>query len=130
MPVMGLYDILKDAAKVAKEAGKIEQYKEILEVREKLLEMQERIADLEHENAELKRNQSAKSAMKYERNSYWTAEGDGPFCSKCLDSENKMVRTHPSGNPAFHHCPECKTTVKVFPEKDPPQRTIRHNYWS
>src|SRR3989344_1988030 len=105
---MGMYEIIKDAAAVAKEAGKIEQYKQILEVLEKMLDMQKRIEELEIDNNILRKQLSTKKSVKYERNSYWTDDGtsDGPFCSKCSDSDGEMVRTHPCGNPAYHACPD------------------------
>lgn len=52
---MGIYDGLRDAAKVLREADKIEQYKEIVTAMEKLKEQQARIATLEEMIASLKK---------------------------------------------------------------------------
>ncbi len=115
---MAIYDSLKDAAKVLQEAGKIEQYRQILEVQEKLLEMQRSIMDLEEENRSLKNKLQIQASLVFENNTYWNESGenkkkDGPFCSGCWDSEKILIRTHPCGNPAYHQCPKCKTSVQI-----------------
>jgi len=119
---MSLYDGLKDAATVLKEAQKIEEYKQILEGLDELQARQKKIFDLEAEVKDLKDKLKTKENLKYERNSYFTVDNnDGPFCSHCWDAGEKLVRTHPAGNPAYHTCPKCKNTVQVYPEKDPPR---------
>ena len=91
--------------------------------KEKLLEMQSRIATLEGEKKELKEKLETKESLKYENNAYWIIRDnikDGPYCSRCWDVEKNTVRLKPSGNPAFHSCPECKTTVQTNPGYHPP----------
>ena len=92
-------------------AGKIEFYPQILEMQEKLLEQQKKILDLENENRELKDKLTLKDNIIFERNAYWIAKGsekDGPFCTKCKDSEDKMVRMR-VGKYTFGwaNCPNC-----------------------
>lgn len=120
---MAIIDVLKTAAKVAQEAGKIELYGQILEVYEKLLDQQKRIEDLEKENKELKEKLEVKDSLVYENNTYWTVKDGiktGPFCSRCWDSEHKIIRMHPSHNPAFHECPGCKSgSVQTNPNYRP-----------
>ncbi len=92
---MVIFDVVKTAAKVAQEAGKIELYGEILQVYEKLLDQQKCIADLESENKELRQRLELEESLLFERNAYWRLENDqkdGPFCSRCKDTENKLVR--------------------------------------
>jgi len=131
---MTIFDNLKSVAKVLQEAGKIEQYKQILEAQEKLLEMQKIIADLENENKELRNKLEIKENLVYENNTYWTKRDDkkdGPYCSCCWDSEKKIIRMHPSGNPAFYYCPNCKgNSVKIDPNYRPPyvSRKSPENY--
>lgn len=120
---MAIFDELKSVAKTLREADKIPQYEQILGVQEKLLEMQSKIAELESEKKDLKEKLETKESLTYENNAYWiTRDGkkDGPYCSRCWDVEKNTVRLKPSGNPAFHSCPECKTTVQTNPGYNPP----------
>jgi len=118
-----IFEELKLAAKVLKEAGKIEQYKQILETLEKLLEMQKKIIDLENENRKLKGELITKENLIIENNAYWMLENDkkdGPFCTCCWDAEQKLIRMHPCGNPAFYNCPNCKSgSVQIDPSWRP-----------
>lgn len=112
---MAIFDELKSVAKTLREADKIEQYQQILDVQERLLEMQKRIADLEVENGVLKEKLKIKEGLIFERNAYWLPEGDkkdGPFCSKCKDGEDKLVRMR-VGDYTFGwaHCPNCGKTT-------------------
>lgn len=51
---------------------------------------------------------------------------DGPFCTKCWDSENKLIRLHKrwedNGVIAFT-CPNCNTNTQIGEEP----RVIHHN---
>ena len=50
-------------------------------------------------------------ALTFNRNAYWKASGDGPFCPRCWDAEHKLLRLvrrkgfHPS-------CPNCKNFLE------------------
>lgn len=123
---MAIFDELKSVAKVLQEAGKIEQYQQILSVQEKLLEQQKHIYELETDNRELKEKLKTQESLTYRNNAYWRGmeNPDGPFCSRCWDVEKNMVRIKQAGNPAFHTCPECKTTVQTNPSYSPPYRRI------
>ncbi len=112
---MAIFDILKTAAKVAQEAGKIELYGQILEVYEKLLDQQKQIADLEGSNKELRNILEVKGKIIPEGNLYWLEKDgvkDGPFCTRCWDSEERLLRLHKSPVSGRIHCPKCKTDAK------------------
>jgi hypothetical protein len=110
---MGMFDVLKIAANIAKESGKLELQGEILGVYEKLLEQQKKITDLEEDNKILKDKLDLKHKLHFERNAYWIIDGekkDGPFCTKCKDSNDKMIRLR-VGNYEYMgwaNCPNCK----------------------
>jgi len=109
---MAIFDELKSVAKTLREADKIEQYQQILDVQERLLEMQKKIADLDTENGELKEKLKIKDNLVFERNAYWLLiddKKDGPFCSKCKDGEDKLIRMR-IGKYTFGWalCPNCK----------------------
>jgi endogenous inhibitor of DNA gyrase (YacG/DUF329 family) len=118
---MGVIEELKSIGKVLQEAGKIEQYRQILDAQQKLLEMQSRISELEIDNRSLRDKLAKKDDFVYDktRSSYWTENGDGPFCSRCWDVEKNTVRLKPYNNLAFHSCPECNTTVQTDPGYNP-----------
>jgi len=114
---MGIFDDLKNAAKILQEAGKIEQYKKILEAQKELLDMQKKIDDLEEENRELKKKLKIKESVAYRNNAYWVKksekEEDGPFCSRCYDKDKDLIRMQPCGNPEWGECPECNNRVQT-----------------
>lgn len=119
-----MIDGLKIAGKTLQEAGKIEQYQQILDAQQKMLEMQSQIADLTEENKKLKVELHTKESLVFEKNAYWSVNGDskdGPFCSRCWDVNNNTVRLKPSiNNEAFSSCPECDKQFQTDPSYSPP----------
>jgi hypothetical protein len=126
---MAIFDELKSIAGVLQEAGKIEQYRQILDIIKELLEIQKKNFDLETENRSLKDKLETKNSLVFERNSYWTQNGDvkdGPFCTCCWDDHRKTIRMQPCGNPAYYNCPKCENkNVEIFAERD-----IRRNQFN
>ncbi len=87
----------------------------IADLQIQLAEVKMQLAELINENSELKRAltkaKSAKVEVILKNGLYYTPEGDGPYCTACYDSENKMIRVSDL-NPAFHEiakfrCPVC-----------------------
>lgn len=112
---MAIFDVLKTAAKVAQEAGKIELYDQIHEVSEKLLDQQKRLFELEEENKNLKEKLKIKGSLIPEGNFYWLIEDekkDGPFCTKCWDSDGKLLRLHGQGPSGGLKCPNCNVYAR------------------
>jgi len=107
---MGIFETAKTAANVLKEAGKIEEYKQILELLDKLLELQKKNADLEAENKKLREDFKTKEKLDYRNNSYWIG-ADGPYCSRCWEKENILLRMHYGSGDNYAHCPECNSNV-------------------
>lgn len=54
MEIMGLYEGIKDVAKVVQQADNIELYKSLLDLSSQALDMQAEISALQKENEELK----------------------------------------------------------------------------
>lgn len=122
---MGLIDTIKEAVKLAQKLDNIELVKMILQLQtqamEQLQENQALRAELDQARGELKRRQSVSFDKKV--NAYFSGDGqarDGPFCPKCLDVNNKLVRMLEYGN-GYSGCPECKTNVR-YGRVDPPPR--------
>ena len=88
----------------------------IADLQIQLAEVKMQLAELIDENRNLKKSLqdavSAKQEVTLKDGLYYTHDGDGPFCTACYDSENKLVRVADL-SPAFHEiaksrCPVCK----------------------
>ena len=64
---MGLYEGIKDVAKVVQQADNIELYKQLLDLSNQALEMQAEIARLKEENQELRKANKLLHAFLIER---------------------------------------------------------------
>lgn len=60
---------------------------------------------------EIKERSKINSELTHKDNHYFIGD-DGPFCTKCWDADDKLVRLH-EGSPAngqrYFTCPNCKT---------------------
>ncbi|HNW71674.1 MAG TPA: hypothetical protein PKZ36_00310 [Candidatus Paceibacterota bacterium] len=111
---MDIINGLTSAAKVLREADKIEQYQMILDAQETILGYQRKISELEEENKKLKDVSSFKEKSDFKNNCYWLKKEDnttdGPFCSKCVESDDRIIRLHVRSD-GFATCPNCKNHV-------------------
>lgn len=111
--MIGLEDV-KAIGKILQEAGKIEQYQQILELQQQMLDMQKKINDLTEENHQLKEANKIKESLVPENDLYWLIKDGkkvGPFCTKCWDTDSKLVRMHRYGD-SSQICPGCKNIVR------------------
>jgi ribosomal protein L37AE/L43A len=79
-------------------------------IREELIKTQDENHTLKENVRELKQKLDEKGKVKYSKPSYWVVEGDakdGPFCQKCYDVDNKLVRLQ-GGNNDEWHCKSCE----------------------
>ncbi len=110
-----IIDGLTSAAKVLREADKIEQYQLILDAQRELLDNQRTIQKLEEEIKKLKDISNFKENADFKNNCYWLKKEDdktdGPFCSKCVETDDKIVRLHVNQNNGYAACPNCKNHV-------------------
>jgi len=71
--------------------------------------------ELQKKDAEitvLKEKLNVRGQLKFERPYYWRIDGsqkDGPFCQKCYDSDQKLIRLQANGVGCWE-CKECKST--------------------
>ena len=73
-------------------------------------QLRDRIRDLEKENKSLEEKIAIKGSLVVEYGAYFTktSEGkDGPYCTRCWDVINKLVRLNVRSN-GQAVCPECK----------------------
>lgn len=107
---MGLYEGIKDVAKIVQQADNIELYKQLLDLGAQALEMQDEIARLKEENQELRKKNDIASQIIRHTESYVTISSDEKelfYCSHCWDSEGKLIQLICNENGTFE-CPHCK----------------------
>jgi regulator of replication initiation timing len=110
---MSLIDEIKSIAGVIQKVDNIELYRKILDLQAEALELIEQNSSLRAENIRLKEINKIQSNLVFKGNKYWLkkeeSKMEGPYCSKCWDSNNKLLRMHDLDD--YFHCPECKTIV-------------------
>lgn len=81
-------------------------------IREELLKAQDKNHGLKEKVKELEKKLEEKGKIQYEKPSYWVIENeckDGPFCQKCYDANQMLIRLQ-GGNNDIWSCHECKST--------------------
>lgn len=106
---MGLYEGIKDVAKVIQQADNVELYRQLIDLSAQALDMQNEISRLSTENAELKKMKDMESRIERHSESYITLKHDSNpilFCSHCWDYERKLIQVKTSDNGGFSciHC--------------------------
>ena len=107
---MGLYEGIKDVAKVIQKADNVELYKQLLDLSAQALDMQNEISRLSVENTELKKLRDIESRIERHLEPYVTLK-DEPiqilYCSRCWDYEQKLIQVKSYNNGKFE-CPHCE----------------------
>ncbi len=105
---MGLYEGIKDVAKVLQQADNIDLYCQLLDLSAQALDMQNTIYQLTTENAELKKKQDLEERIQRHQKLYITLkdeEGEIFYCSHCWDNDRKLIQMQKSHGEFFcHHC--------------------------
>ena len=111
---MSIYSAAKDAANVLKEAGKINEYQKILDLIDDLFDKREKIEKLQDKIKQLEKKLRISNDYKFKNNAYYSKDGDGPFCSRCLDKNKDLIRVIKNvNNDDFGTCPECNKQVNL-----------------
>ncbi len=77
-----------------------------------IAEIQESLIASEQEKKELRIKLETKDNMTFEKAYYWKINGevkDGPFCQKCFDADEKLIRLQ-GGNNDVWSCAQCSKT--------------------
>lgn len=109
---MGLYEAVKDIAKLAQQADNIDLYRKLLDLSAQALDMQSEIAKLTEENAELKKRRNLSDKIVRHKEPYITLKNDEDglcYCSHCWDSQQLLMQLNCHKNGTFE-CPHCKAT--------------------
>ncbi len=121
----------KDIVDLLKKGATVEAQEKIMELREGVLELQEENASLKSQIRELREQLQVRSHLDFEDGVYWLWEEDeagdpsiktGPFCQRCYDDENKLVRLQTKSVPQvdvygasigpdvkYHTCLKCRS---------------------
>jgi len=105
---MGLYEGIKDVAKIVQQADNIELYRQLLDLCEQALEMQNKINQLSSENAELKKKQDLEERIQRHQLLYLTLKDDADdffYCSTCWDKDKRLIQMRKYHGAFF--CPHC-----------------------
>jgi len=106
---MAILPNYKDIVELLKKGSTIEAQEKIMELREGALELQEENINLKKRISELESELNKKKEIQWESPFYWVVRDEtknGPFCQKCYDSDEKLIRLHKieEGN---WHCKSC-----------------------
>lgn len=128
-----LLDAKIDAEAKARVAEVIEKLGRVQEalffIREELIRVQDENQVLKRQIADLEKKLEQRGNVTYEKPSYWIIEGekrDGPFCQRCYDVDNNLVRLQGGKNDMWR-CYECRHTVYGPNYKPPAPRPRRGN---
>jgi hypothetical protein len=112
---MGLYEGIRDVAKLVQQADNIELYRQLIDLSMQAIDMQNEISRLTNENNEFKKQKEIEEQiLRFENELYVQLKNDESkikYCSNCWDTIRKLVQVH------FYddfgtQCPNCKTTWK------------------
>lgn len=107
---MGLYEGLKDLAKVVQQADNIELYSKLLDLSAQALDLQAEIVKLKQENEELREKRVLNSQIERHEDAYITLKDDKQkivYCSVCWDREKKLIQGQKNDNGRCF-CGNCK----------------------
>lgn len=114
---MGLYDGIKDVAKVMQQADNIELYQKLLDLSAQALDLQAEIAKLREENAELKKSKDIESRIVRHKRPFLTLAEDKlnlKYCATCWDNQRKLIQMKPIDSISYPElwCNVCKSKCK------------------
>lgn len=107
--VRAAVDIVKKFANTPLKAEYLALMDQMMTIREQVADLQEELHSARRRVRELEDAAQTKANVTFDRGVYWTGEtrtpgADGPYCPRCLDVDNKLVRLKADAE----WCPECK----------------------
>lgn len=95
---MGILDTAKDVITLVQKADNLELVKQVLALQSDIMKMMDENRTLKDEIRTLKNQLHTKEKLIFRNNTYWLPKDDGtedgPFCSTCHDSDQKLIRLH------------------------------------
>lgn len=119
---MSIYDGFKEVISTIQKIDNVELYRQILDLQKEMLQLVSENTELKTRLAETQAELSTKRDLRFEFNAYWIGEtleiSDGPFCAKCWDTKQQLVRMLYAGhNPQWSRCHVCDISLKL-PRKE------------
>lgn len=105
---MGLYEGIKDVAKVVQQADNIELYRQLLDLSAQALDMQAEIATLREENASLKNTlREKKNIVRHPIPIITLADDDvnAVYCAVCYGKDGNLIQMRDTGD--YYFCRAC-----------------------
>lgn len=107
---MGIYEGIKDVAKVVQQADNVDLYKKLLDLSAQALDMQDELSRLRTENEELRRQHDLDKKIVRHKSPYITLSGepnDICYCAVCWGKNHKLIQMTVGvnyGSMHFHCC--------------------------
>lgn len=111
---MGLYEGIKDVAKIVQQADNLDLYRSLLDLSAQALDMQAEIANLTKENEELKRELFKEKNVIRHKEIYITLKDDEEeiaYCASCYGKDNKFIQMF-RYDESYYRCPVCRVLAK------------------
>ena len=102
---MSVIDTVKDVAVLIQKLDNIDIVKRVLELQQQVFDLFEENRTLKDDNRALKDRLTTREQLMFKGNAYWKGD-DGPFCSRCYDAENLLMRLQ-LGFLSGARCPKC-----------------------
>ena len=106
---MGLYEGIKDVAKIAQQADNIDLYKKLLDLSAQALEMQDEIRRLKKENSQLKKDSEFNKKIVRHIEPFITINGGSEnirYCAICWGNIGKLIQVNCNDAGEFY-CQNC-----------------------
>lgn len=110
---MGLYEGIKDVAKIVQQADNIDLYRQLLDLGAQALDMQSEIMRLQEENAKLKGDLYKQQNVERHEGIFITLKDDPykiPYCASCYGKDGKLIQMF-NYKPEYYRCPACKVVA-------------------
>lgn len=91
---MGMYEEIKDSINLN---DNVELLKNFMDIQKGYLQMKGELEEANKKIKQLEEKLTLKEKLIYKDNMYYINDGDkldGPYCSRCYDDKNKLVRMH------------------------------------
>jgi len=111
---MGLYEGIKDVAKVMQKADNIDLYRQLIDLSSQALDMQFEIVRLTNEVQELRKEKNIEQQIVRYKELFVTLK-DNPeirYCSHCLDFDKKLIQIHCDDSGGFR-CPPLSNSWNI-----------------
>jgi hypothetical protein len=110
LPIPGYKEIVE----LLKKGATLEAQEKIMQLREAVLELQEENHKLKNTINELKEKLEISKKLEFDGSVYWLKGKGGPFCQRCYDVDQKLVRLQDDfwEDSSTWYCNECKNSYK------------------